>query len=417
MEVRGSGLACLRVLCLFTACLGAVGTVVSQAAPAASGQAAGGAARQSGTVKEVHAHDFVLTTAGGDITVSLPETSRVMIVPPGSKSLSDAKPGAVADLQPGDRALVTGTPGDTGTALSASRVILMKSGAIAAVRAAESSAWAQGSGGIVKAVSGDAITLSSGMKTLTVQTTPSTIVRRYAPGSVNFADATSSAVTAIQPGDQMRVRGAKSGDGSTITADEIVSGNFKNYSGTIASIEPSAATITLKDLTTKRTVTVAVTANSDVRRLPPQMAAMVAGRLRGGQAGAAGGSSEGSPESARPRPAGDSAGRPGATGGSRGAGGSYGAEGVGGGRAAGADLSRMLSRLPTETLAGLKQGDAVMIVATAASPEATDKSTAITLLAGVEAILAAPAGQSTTLSPWNVGGEGEMAGSMGGGPQ
>ena len=33
-------------------------------------------------------------------------------------------------------------------------------------------------------------------------------------------------------------------------------------------------------------------------------------------------------------------------------------------RSAGSDLSQMLSRLPTETLAGLKVGDAVMIVAT-----------------------------------------------------
>ena len=77
----------------------------------------------------------------------------------------------------------------------------------------------------------------------------------------------------------------------------------------------------------------------------------------------------------------------------------------------------MLARLPTETLGGLKQGDAVMIVATAPATDAGDKATAITLLAGVDAILAAPAGQSTTLSPWSVGSEGEMAGGMSGGPQ
>ena len=74
----------------------------------------------------------------------------------------------------------------------------------------------------------------------------------------------------------------------------------------------------------------------------------------------------------------------------------------------------MLSRLPTDTIAGLKPGEAVMIVATG-SPE---HSAAITLLAGVEPILSAsPSGQAMTLSPWSVGGGGEAGmGGEGGGP-
>jgi hypothetical protein len=71
------------------------------------------------------------------------------------------------------------------------------------------------------------------------------------------------------------------------------------------------------------------------------------------------------------------------------------------------DLSQMLSRLPTETLGGLKAGDAVMIVATSPAAD-SPSSTAVTLLAGVEAILtASPSGQTMTLSPWSVGGGGE----------
>ena len=72
------------------------------------------------------------------------------------------------------------------------------------------------------------------------------------------------------------------------------------------------------------------------------------------------------------------------------------------------DLSQMLSRLPAETLAGLKTGEAVMIVASASQP---GKATAVTLLAGVEPILAAqPAGQAMTLSPWSIGGGGDAGG-------
>jgi hypothetical protein len=66
------------------------------------------------------------------------------------------------------------------------------------------------------------------------------------------------------------------------------------------------------------------------------------------------------------------------------------------------DLSSMLSRLPTETLSGLKVGDAVMIVAT--EPGDGSKSSAVTLLAGVDAILTASPTGEMTLSPWSIGG-------------
>jgi hypothetical protein len=68
--------------------------------------------------------------------------------------------------------------------------------------------------------------------------------------------------------------------------------------------------------------------------------------------------------------------------------------------------------LPNSTLADLPKGDAVMIVST----EGTDSGvvTAITLLAGVDAILTASPNQSasTLLSPWALNasaGEGEAA--------
>jgi hypothetical protein len=83
------------------------------------------------------------------------------------------------------------------------------------------------------------------------------------------------------------------------------------------------------------------------------------------------------------------------------------------------DLSQMLSRLPTETMGGLKVGDAVMIVATSPTAD-SERSSAVTLLAGVDAILtASPSGQSATLSPWSIsGGEGaEGGGASEGGPQ
>ena len=326
------------------------------------------------------------------ITVSVPATAKVLVVAPGSTDLKSATPGSLSDVAVGDKALVTGTAGDTGNSMTAVRVILMKATAIAQSHQAEEAAWAQGVGGIVKSVDTGAgtVIISSGGKSITVSATPHTIVRHYAGDSVRFEDAVLSKLSDVQPGDQVRVRGAKSADGSAITADEIVTGSFHNYSGLIASIDGTAKTITLKDLATKKTVEVAITANSDIHRLPPERATAIAARMKGTAAAAAapGAGSNAAPGAARP-------------------GGAY------GGQRAGADLSQMLSRLPTETLGGLKVGDAVMIVATSPAAD-SGKSNAVTVLAGVDPILtAAPTGEMT-LSPWSVG---SGAPDMSGGPQ
>jgi hypothetical protein len=79
------------------------------------------------------------------------------------------------------------------------------------------------------------------------------------------------------------------------------------------------------------------------------------------------------------------------------------------------DLAQMISRLPTGSLASLKTGDALMIVA---SQGQTGAVTAITMLSGVEPILAASptgAAPAITLSPFGFGGGAPEMG--GGGPQ
>jgi len=356
----------------------------------------------AGTVKVTSAPGFTLMAPSRDVTVTVPAGAKVLVVPPGAKNLASATSGSLSDITMGDKAIVTGTAGDPAASITAVRVILMKADAIASAHAAEDAAWARGGGGLVKSVdlAAGTIVITSGLKPVTVTVTRSTIIRRYSGDSVRFADAKVSKIDQIRPGDQLRVRGTKSADGSSITADELVTGTFRNYSGQISAIDAAAGTITLTDLTTKKKVTVAVTSSSDVHRLPAAMAAMVAAQMKGGAAGA---------------------GAPGAA--PAGAGGGYGGGGYGGGRPgggtqrAGMDLSRMMSRLPAETLGGLKVGEAVMIVATLPGAE-SDKSTAVTLLTGVDQVLAAsPAGQAATLSPWSIGG-GEMGGEGGGmGPQ
>ena len=385
----------MRALALALSLLVSAGAFLRAQAPA---PAANAAPRQSGTIKAVTPHDFVLTTAAGqDFAVTVPANTPILIVPPGARNLSTAQAGTMGDLAAGDRAIVNGSSGDTGQMLTATRVIVMKSSAIAATHQAEEAAWARGVGGIVRSVdpATGAITISSGMRTITVNTTPNTIVRRYSGSSVRFEDAVKSTVAEIRPGDQLRARGERSPDGNSINADEIVTGSFSHFSGILSAVDPAAGTITLKDLATKRTVTVRITDGTNLRRLPANMGQMIAARAQGGPGGEHGGGA-GAPSGGA-----NGQGHPG---------GGYGRGAAG----AGADLSRLMNRLPTETIAGLKPGDAVMIVASD-NPQ-TGQPTAVTLLAGVEPILAAHPSGETTLSPWSLGAEGGE-GEMGGGPQ
>ena len=348
-------------------------------------QAPAAAARQLGTVTTIAGNSLTLKTDAGQIvTVSVAEGVHILQLAPGSTDLKTAQAIALKDIAVGDRVLVNGKAGEDAGSFAASRVILMKSSDIAQKHEAEQADWQKrGTGGIVSAVDAGTgmLTVAVGARKVSVTTSSSTQFRRYAGDSVKFEDAKPGTLAQIQVGDQLRVLGTKSEDGSSIPAEVVVSGSFKNLAGLIASIDAANGTLTLKDLATKKTVTVTITANSNVRTLPPQAAAMFAARAKSGSAGGA-----------SPQPAGQSE----TSGGGR--------QG-GGGRTAGGDLSQLVSRLPNKTIADLKVGDAVMIVAS--QPDANSATvTAVTLLSGVEPILAAtPGAPSMTLSPWNIGGE------------
>jgi co-chaperonin GroES (HSP10) len=368
------GAAIPLIVALFACCGVSVAQTPTASAPAP--------ARQIGTVKSVGGDSLTLTTdAGQAVVVSVADGARILQLAPGSTDLKTAQTIALADIAVGDRVLVSGKTGD-GAGFAASRVILMKSSDIAQKHEAEQGDWQKrGTGGIVNSVdSGSgAVTVSVGAKKLIVNTSSTTKFRRYAGDSVKFEDAKPGTLAQIQVGDQLRVRGAKSEDGSSIQAEEVVSGSFKNVAGLISSIDAAKGTVTLKDLATKKTVTVQITDNSNLKALPPQAAARFAARAKGAASGAGGESHAAS------QPGGSPAG--------------------GTGQSAGTDLSQLVSRLPNQTVADLKTGDAVMIVAS--QPDSASSTvTCVTLLSGVEPILAATpsGGPALTLSPWSLGG-------------
>lgn len=357
-------------------------------------QSSANAQKAMGTVKAISGNTVTLTEDGGsEMKVQVQDTTKILRAVPG-ESLKNATPISLQDLQAGDRILARG-PGDD-KSIVATIVIAMKKGDIAQKQQHDLQEWQRhGIGGLVNAVdpASGTVTIAAmtpaGPKTVAVKISKSTTIRRYAPDSVKFDDAKPGTLDEIKPGDQLRARGTRSADGSELAADEVVSGTFRNVAGLVTSVDSSNNTITVNDLATKKPVTIHITSDSQMHKLPPMFAQRLAMRLKGeappnGGPGAQGGQTGGRPAMA-PRPEGAPAqGGPG---------------GPAEGRPGGGDLAQMLSHMPPVTLADLTKGEAVMVVT-------TSDATAITLLSGVEPILTASpngSGAASLLTPWSLG--------------
>ena len=392
-----AGWITLGVACLSPVSLSHASAVQSQDTAASASPAI---SKPVGTVKALSANTITLTTdTGATVNVVVQDSTRLVRIAPGQKDLKDAAPIQLSDVQVGDRILARGKVADDGKSVAASSVILMKESDVTAKQERDREDWQKrGVGGLVSKVdaANGTVMLSappaSDAKPVTIRISKSTIIRRYSPDSIKFDDAKPSSLDEVHPGDQLRARGTRSADGTELTADEVVSGAFRNIAGLVTATDPSANTITVMDLATKKPVTLAITADSQLRKLPPMVAQRVAQRLRGGPSDAAahppapGADSAAAAKTGQTTPSGNAAGT----------------------RAGGPpDFQQMLKRMPPVTLADLQKGDAVMVVTTEGS--ASTQPTAITLLSGVEPILSAsPTGNQAAmlLSPWNLGGGG-----------
>jgi len=364
-----------------------------QAPPVQQPAAPSSAARPVGTVKAITGNAVTVTTdSGAEVRVLVQESTRMLRVAPGQKDLKDAPAIQLQEVQPGDRMIIRGRVSDDGKSVMASSIMVMRRADIAERQEHEREDWQKrGVGGLVRSIdpaSGTITLLTSASapnKTITVRVSKDTIVRRYAPESVKFEDAQPGTLEQIKPGDQLRARGARSVDGGEISAEEIVSGSFRNIAGTITSVDPGASTISLMDLLTKKPVSVKITADSQLKQLPPMVAQRIAMRMKGASPDTGAANGAGNPPAAQKT---DQA-----------------SSDAGGSRPRGAaDLQQMLGRLPAVTLADLHKGDAVMMVTT---EDGVSGPNAITLLTGVEPILtASPNGEGAAmlLSPWTLGG-------------
>jgi hypothetical protein len=373
-----------------------------------------------GKIKTVQADSLTVTpTTGNEALATLSAATKILQVEPGAKDLKSAIPLQAKDLQTGDSVRVRGYANADGKSINALEVIVFKQADVAAKQQQQREDWQKrGVDGTVSSIDATAgtITITRGAfaakQTLVLHVSKSTVLRRYAPGSVNFDDAKPAPIDQIKVGDQLNALGSRTGN--EISAEEIVSGTFDYIEGTVKSVDAAANTMTVED-PVRKAVVLKVSSDSVMKKLSPEAAQRIAARLKGGsgESGDRGGAGQ-SPnapaqQAANQQPSNSQAAASSDQEHGQGQHAGAGASGNGTGGNGAPDMQRILNRLPNATLADFQKDDAVMVVATGDAGNLT----AIKVLAGVDAILrAAPnRGASALLSSWSLssGGEGEGA--------
>ena len=343
----------------------------------------------SGDVVAISAERITINSKAGNIDGVLSAKTEFKRVDPAKPDLAAATPATVSDIAVGDRVMATGVLDAEGKSFPARSVYLMSKSAIAQKNAKEAEMWrTRGIAGKVTAVNAQTNQITVEVRGL--MGTTSTVLtpkgdakfKRYAPNSIRFDQAVDSSIADVKQGDMIRALGDKSSDGTSFSAEQIVTGAFQTIAGTVKSVDTAKNEIVITNLQTKKDVTVELGSTSIMKKFPAEMAE----RLAGGQIGAGGMRPPGQGGIQQGQPGGQPAGgQPGA-----GAPG-QGRPGMGGGRGSGG-IDDMLERFPNITAADLKAGDMIAISSTKNGD--LTKVNAIKLLAGVEPFLRMAQAQS-----------------------
>lgn len=325
------------------------------------------------------------TDAGETIAVMLDEKTVYLKVPPGETTLAHATKIAVANIGVGDRVLARGKVADDKKSVPARAVVVMTKADITRKQEHDRDEWKR------RGIVGTVVALDPTTKEITLQTRggrgmmgggntapPAVVIdakannlvfRRYALDSVKFEDAKSSSFDQLKVGDQLRALGERNADGTHFTPEEVVFGTFRTFVATVDSVNLQTNEIKLKDLQGGQMLTVVVSPDTNLRRIPADRAAMMASLMQRRPEGGAGAPPQNSPQ----RP-------PQGQGTPRGESG-----GMGRGGRGGFDPQDFLQMLPTTSVAELKKGDAVIISSTVGNDP--KRVTAVALLAGVDAFM------------------------------
>jgi hypothetical protein len=358
-----------------------------------------------------------------ETTVKFDERTSFMRIPAGETDVKKATPSEAKEIETGDKIIARVLTADP-TGKAARTIIFTKQSDIALRQQKTQEEWKNATNGTVTTIDAAGKQIKFNVKVPGTPAPKEVVLdvagkvdyQRYNPDSGKYE---AGKIDQIKIGDQMRVLGQKNADMTSIKADALGFGSFKTIGIQVKTIDLAANLITGTEIATKKPVTIALRADTHIRKFSEMAAMMVARQLNptfqqtggrggmgagmpggmpgtGGRGGdpAAGGGRGGAPQGS---PAGSTPG--GAPGGPGGRGGGRGGRG-------GMDVGSIIEQQPTITLAELKPGDSVIVTGAIGNDPA--KLTANALVAGVEIILrAAPAGGADPLAgSWNMGGDG-----------
>jgi hypothetical protein len=334
---------CLLLLCALTAAVGLAGAAQTPAAAPRN--------RIIGVVTAADQDSATLTVksdAGETYKVSVAAAAKLLRVAPG-QTMADAQPIQFTDISVGDRVLGQGPLNDAQKTLEALRVIDMSQADLAKKHQQEQADWQHRSvagTATAKDEQNGALTLRlpsmvADGELVKVAVSNKTVFKRYIPDSVKYADAKPSTLAEIGTGDQVRVLGSKD-DAGTVQAEQVVSGAFITLAATVVSVDAAAGLVQAKNMQNGKPLTIKITADSNLRRVPP----MGGGTPGGGQASAW-------------------------TGGA-----------AAGGQRRGGDFSHLMEFMPKIGVDGLKTGETIVVASS--KGDKPDEVTAVTLLAGAD---------------------------------
>lgn len=388
----------LIVFILTVSALASASGQTPSSSTATTQQATDAGVTPNGAIGEVTAIDTatkqmtIKTDAGSIVSVMYNDKTIYKRLAPGEKTLDKATDIALADISVGDRVFARGKVADDRKSVPARMLILMTKADIAKKQEHDRAEWQRrGLVGVISALNADTKEVTIMMRgrgpagaqppIIINAAAPNVTFRRYAPDSIKFSEAKQSSFAELKVGDQLRALGEKSADGAHFTPEEIVSGSFKTIGGPILAINAQANEVKINDLVSKQPFTISIRQDSVLRRIPPEMAAMMAMRMGGGGAGGNGPGSGGGAQAGGGQPS------TGGPGGGRPAGDGAGGQGGGARRGGGVDFQEVLERLPPVTLAELKAGDMIIVSSTAGATQG--RVTAIAVVSGVEPLLSA----------------------------
>lgn len=316
----------------------------------------------------------VKTDAGASVSVAVNAQTRYRRLPPGQTSLETAETITNADVKVGDRVLIPGGATLAGGAATR-QVIVMAREAVAARRVQQRDDWrTRGVNGRVVAIdpTKKEITIESrsreGAQSLTVTTSGTTRLRRFAPGSIRPDDAIGGTFADIRVGDQLRALGNR--EESRVVAEEIISGSVARMIGTVEKIDPSRNEVVVKDMQSGKLITIDLLPKTTLRRVPADFAETLA-RMQQRR-----GENENLTEAQRTAQREQRAAR-------RREGGNQGTPGTAvraDGGQGGRNPQQMMENFPVITVSELKKGDAVMVTGTGTND--ASRVTAATLVTG-----------------------------------